>query len=123
MVLVVLFALSACKAVEDYRFGDTMLAQQYVPGTEDLPLYNGFTPADAGNVSYDSESGRIVDASYISRDADIVEVRKFYTETLPQLGWRENKASSYTREGEKLKVSITDKGGVVFLKFVIRPTA
>lgn len=107
--------------MEGSHFSDPMLVQKYVPGTEDLPVYDGFRPVDAKNVAYDSESGRIVDASYLSSDADIIQVRKFYKDAMAQLGWREGQPFSYTREGERLKISITSKNGVTFLKFVIRP--
>jgi hypothetical protein len=93
---------------------------QYVDGTEDLPVYSGFVVNKDGNVSYDSVDGRIVEASYSSPKASIVEVRKFYDETLPQLGWNK-KNNVYERDGETLKVNISQKSGNTMLTLSIRP--
>lgn len=97
------------------------LAQKYVPGTEDLPVYEGFKPVDTKNVAYDSADGRLIDASYFNNHAKIAEVKEFYSETLPHLGWKK-KQNEYVREGERLKINITEKGGITFLKFTIRPS-
>jgi len=123
IIVIALTFLSACNQVKGLPFSDPMLTQKYVPGTEDLPIYTGFRPVGAKNIAYDSQSGRIVDASYTSSDADMVQVQKFYKDTLVQLGWKKNKPHLYTREGERLKISITSKNGITFLKFVIRPIA
>lgn len=120
-LFVISFLLLAACASMNNGLGDLIIAQKYVPGTEDLPVYNGFQPIDAKNIVYDSASGRIIDASYFRRDIGVEEVRGYYTETLPQLGWRKKKSSEYTRDGESLKVNVTEKKGVVLLKFVIRP--
>jgi hypothetical protein len=116
ILLISLLFLAACGTLQD----NEQLAQKYVPGTEDLPVYEGFKPVDAKNVAYDSESGRIIDAGYFSNHTKAAEVKQFYSETLPQLGWKK-KNGEYMREGERLKVNITEKGDITFLKFNIRP--
>lgn len=120
LIVIALLFLSACTSL-DRGFDNLILAQKYVPGTEDLPVYDGFQTVDTKNVVYDSESGRIIEASYFRRDVTEKEVRDFYNETLPQLGWHKNKPSQYTRDGESLKLNIGLKNGVVSLKFNIRP--
>ena len=102
--------------------GNSVISKQhYVPGTEDLPVYDGFNLIESGNVAYDSESGRIIDATYsggVVREQDVLD---FYAQTMPQLGWKKNKLHAYIRDGEKLKISITQKNGVMYLTFTIRP--
>lgn len=120
LIIISLLFLAACSSLE-HGFDNLSHSQKYVPGTEDLPVYSGFQAIDSKNVVYDSESGRIVDASYFQRDITIQDVRDFYAETLPQLGWHKNKSAQYVRDGEILKVSVSEKKGVVFLKFNIRP--
>ncbi len=73
------------------------------------------------NLAYDSDSGRIVDAYYFSEKAKIAEVSSYYIDTLPQLGWKKTKPFEYKREGEVLKLNITGKEGVTYLKFTVRP--
>ncbi len=98
-------------------------SQQYVHSTEDLPVYEGFQPIEAKNIVYDSESGRIIDASYFRSGISASDVKKFYVETLPQLGWKKTKTSEYTRDGETLKINIKELKGAVYLKFIIRPAS
>lgn len=119
-----LLVLSACNVTnipQKKNVDDLIIAQNYVPGTEDVPIYNGFKPVNKNNLAYDSESGRIVDASYFSNKASIKDVNNYYSETLPELGWKRKAPSDYIRDGEKLKITVTSKEGITYLKFVIRP--
>ncbi len=95
--------------------------QEYVSGIEDLPLYFGFDAEENGTVSYDSADGRIIDAAFSSKKVAANDVRKFYDETLPQLGWKKVEYQVYRREGETLKVNILEQNGNTSLKFQIRP--
>lgn len=119
LFLAALLFLAACGTLEK----NERLAQKYVPGTEDLPIYENFKPVDTKNLAYDSEGGSIIDANYFSNHATAAEVKQFYTEALAQLGWKKGKTGEYTREGERLKLTITEKGGITFLKFSIRPAS
>lgn len=122
-----LIFLSACNTeLPKINFSGTTVnlqntAQNYVPGTEDVPLYTGFLPVNKNNLAYDSEGGRLVDATYFSKNANAAEVKKFYAETLPELGWKSKKPYEYTRDGESMKVVVTEKNGTAFIKFVIKP--
>ncbi len=103
--------LAACAQIKPYNFGDMLLArQQFVPGTEDIPVFSGFKPIENKGLAYDSDSGRIVDAYYFSKKAKVAEVSSYYIDTLPQLGWKKTKPFEYKREGEVLKLNITVKG-------------
>lgn len=115
--------VTSCTEVQEFYPLDPMLAQQYVPGTEDLPVYKGFKLSDRKNIAYDSESGRIVDAVYTSSNANEEDVKNFYKKTLTQLGWNEKGNLSYVREGEVLKLLISKNKGITTLTFAIRPVA
>ncbi len=117
LLIISLLLISGCGSALQQH----LQAQKYVPGTEDLPVYDGFQPSDTKNLIYDSTDGRIIDASYSSQNVNIVEVKAFYAETLPQLGWRKNKSSEYRRDGESLKINVTTKNNITYLKFTIRP--
>ena len=95
--------------------------QKYLVGTEDVPLYFGFTPTEEGNVSYDSTDGRIIDGSFVSTTEKASDVRKFYEESLPQLGWQKMQYQLYKRDGEILRLNILEKDNKTHLKFSIRP--
>lgn len=96
--------------------------QEYVPGTEDIPLYNGFIASKDDNINYDSADGRIIDATF-KRDGVLASnVRMFYDVTLPQLGWNKKQYQIYERDGETLRLNILEKDGQTFLTFAIRPS-
>lgn len=97
--------------------------QQYVNGTEDLPVYYGFKESADSNISYDSIDGRIVDASFSSDAAQAGDVRKFYETVLPQLGWAKQEYQLYKREGELLRINIIKRDDEVLLKIAIRPSS
>src|SRR3546814_2954347 len=80
-------------------------------GVEDLPLMPGLAEiADAATV-FDAPQGRIVE-SYAAGTVAAAEIRSFYAQTLPQLGWTAVDAGQagpleFRREGERLTLEIT----------------
>ena len=77
-------------------------SEAFISTIEDLPLMPGLIE-EAGGVVFDSPSGRIVEA-FATGDVSEGAVRDFYSETLPQLGWRPLAVGVYQRENEILKV-------------------
>lgn len=91
-------------------------------GFEDLPLMDGLKQSEDTAVSFDTPSGRIIEAYAQSNKIKKREIADFYNKTLPQLGWKrmdkKNKASgiSYAREGEVLTISI-EEGSPASVRF------
>ena len=94
----------------------------FMSGFEDLPLMDGLKQAEDAAVSFDTPSGRIIEAYAQSSDIGERKIKDFYNRTLPQLGWKKlsgkNKDSSvsYAREGEVLTISVDD-GTPVSVRF------
>ena len=86
----------------------------FMSGFEDLPLMDGLKQAEETAVSFDTPSGRIIEAYAQSNKIKKQEITDFYNKTLPQLGWKrmpkenKNAAVSYMREGEVLTISVDD---------------
>ena len=86
----------------------------FMSGFEDLPLMEGLKQAEDSVVSFDTPSGRIIEAYAQSNQIGKQKIAEFYDKTLPQLGWKrvseKNKTASvsYTREGEVLTISVDD---------------
>jgi len=99
-----------------------LVKQEYVPGIEDMPIYYGFEEKTGSAISYDTTNGRIINAEYYSKTADIENVRLFYKTTLPQLGWYMRKPKIYVRDGETLQLDIGNNNGSSSIKFSIRPS-
>lgn len=99
----------------------TVKKQPYVKGTEDLPLFVGFVPVEHKTLSYDSPSGRIIDALFYNKNTTKEQVEAFYSKTLPQLGWQEKEPFSYVRDKEHLRIYITKNIDRIYLQFKLSP--
>jgi|SRR5882762_5334574 hypothetical protein len=99
----------------------TAHAQQFVSGTEDVPLMKELAPVKGSDLVFDKPEGRIVEATArgkVTRDA----VRGFYASTLPQLGWATAISSdSWTRETETLHLDFGGHDGDLWVTFTLSP--
>lgn len=94
-------------------------AQQFVPGTEDVPLMRELAPVKDSDLVFDKPEGRIIEASArgkVTRAA----VRTFYASTLPQLGWKAS-GESWTRETETLHLDFAGHDGDLWVTFTLLP--
>ena len=95
-------------------------AQDFVAGTEDVPLMPGLAAVAAAGLVFDKPEGRIVEAQArgkLSRS----KVRAFYAATLPQLGWTATGANIWRREGEMLRLDFTGRDGDLTVGFTLSP--
>jgi hypothetical protein len=109
-ILALLLALAAFPA----------LAEDFVPGTEDLPLMPGLVAVANSGVVFDKPQGRIVEAQAkgkVKRDA----VERFYGETLPALGWENAGRQRWRREKEALAIDIKGRDGAITVGFTLTP--
>jgi hypothetical protein len=95
-------------------------AQGFVPGFEDLPLMFELDP-EGEPMIFDAPGGRIVEAR-ASGASSPTRVMAFYRETLAQLGWRATSSGAFERDGEQLRLSISEpKSGEVEVRFSLSP--
>lgn len=81
----------------------------FIEGLEDVPLLKGMQQVQKDNISFGNEESRLVEVYLTSSKMGFARVEKFYTETLPQMGWsyqgkRDNTLSFY-RDGEILDIA------------------
>jgi hypothetical protein len=113
--LILFSVLSPCLCVSVVK---SVFAAGFVPGTEDVPLMPGLAPTEKP-VVFDKPQGRIVEAAArgkVTRDG----VRRFYKETLPGLGWREE-AGEWRREAEALRIETKGRDGDLRVEFSLSP--
>lgn len=80
-------------------------AAEYLKAVSDLPLADGLKEqADKATV-FDTPIGRIVNA-YATGNVKPEAVLDFYDATLPALGWDRQKAGTYHRKNEILKIDV-----------------
>jgi hypothetical protein len=89
---------------------------------DDLPLMEGLNEVAGGTMVFDSPSGRIVEA-LSTGDVTRQRVTRFYSETLPQLGWLETTPRHFVREGEALKIEFPtlSAGATINVLFMLSP--
>ncbi|ARJ64691.1 hypothetical protein WV31_02900 [Magnetospirillum sp. ME-1] len=95
-------------------------AEAFLSAYEDLPLAPGLTEVMGSGVSFDSPSGRIVEA-YAHGTVKASDILKFYAATLPQLGWTRESDRLYRRETEVLRLETTQDRAGVTLRFTVSP--
>ena len=96
------------------------LADGFLSAYEDLPLAPGLTEIEGSGLSFDSPSGRIVEA-YAEGKVTAAAVLGFYATTLPQLGWTRESDTLYRRDPEELRVEPTADGASMVVHFTISP--
>ena len=94
--------------------------EAYVEGIPDLPLMPGLTAVPESGLVFDKPAGRIVQA-FAEGSMTMQSVIAFYDKTLPQLGWQRDGAGAYLREGERLKLDLSQDARGVTVQFQLFP--
>lgn len=83
-------------------------ATTFIEGIEDVPLMKGMTQIQKDTISFGNEESRFFEAYLTSTRVGFKAVEKFYTTTLPQLGWtyqgKRGNALIFYREGEVIEI-------------------
>jgi hypothetical protein len=95
-------------------------ADDFVEGTEDLPLMPGLAPVAGSTLVFDKPEGRIVEAQAKGRTTR-GKVRDFYTASLPPLGWRAAGVDRWRREAETLQLDFRGPDGNLTVGFTLSP--
>jgi hypothetical protein len=80
-------------------------AVTYLSAIADLPLPDGVAEQADKSTVFDAPMGRIVTA-YAAGQADADDVRDFYDDALPPLGWEKTGEGSFRRKAEVLKIDV-----------------
>ncbi|MBO5997810.1 MAG: hypothetical protein J6P93_04730 [Alphaproteobacteria bacterium] len=85
-----------------------VLADDFLAGTEDVPLMQELTLLPEETFDFDTQDGRLYFSKAVT-SVDSEKVLDFYRQTLPQLGWKEDEFKNFVREDDVLRISTTDK--------------
>ena len=114
-------------------FGERAYAAGFLDAVDDMPLMAGLTETGEG-VAFDKPDGRIIRA-VATGGVTVDAVRRFYLETLPQLGWSRVQSGDqndkarlvFVREQERLEIQLespnqkTLEGAATLVRFSIEP--
>lgn len=97
-------------------------SEEFVQGSEDIPLLMGMEKISEDSVGFDTDSGSIVSSNYETK-LDLEKVQKFYLRTLPQMGWKLVKSeiakATFKRENENLEIDFVNQDGKDVVKFFL----
>ena len=82
-----------------------VFADDFLTGTEDVPLMSDLELLSDETFDFDTEDGRLYFSKAIA-SVDSKKILDFYRQTLPQLGWIENEQGNFVREGDVLRISV-----------------
>ena len=90
-------------------FWSTSIKAAFIEGLEDIPLPDGVTQIENGYLSFGNEEIRLFEAYLSAEKQTFDKIIKFYSRTLPQMGWNKNLKNkqniSFDRDGETLEIS------------------
>ena len=112
--LVVFLLISAFNA------GFVWSTEKFLTGFSDLPIMPGMQELPDANISFDTASGRIVEA-FAKTEQTVERILSFYKNILPQLGWRVEKDTMFVRDSEILIIDLRKDGDSVIVQFSLEP--
>ena len=95
-------------------------AEKFITGFSDLPIMAGMQELPDANISFDTASGRIVEA-FAKTEQSVERILSFYKNILPQLGWRVEKDTMFVRDSEILIIDLRKDGDSVIVQFSLEP--
>jgi hypothetical protein len=96
------------------------IAEEFVAGTEDLPLMPALKPVPNSDIVFDKPEGRIVEARAAGATTR-AKVEEFYAASLPALGWKQAGRDQWQRDAERLKLDFADASGKLAVGFTLSP--
>ncbi len=126
ILILILFSCLAFSCLQKISKQDSNFdfkpSEEFVQGSEDIPLLQGMEKISGDSLGFDSNSGSIINSGY-STKISLNKTKNFYLKTLPQMGWKIKKDlenyAEFTRENEKLEIEFENKGGLHLVRFFI----
>ena len=94
--------------------------EKFLTGFSDLPIMPGMQELPDANISFDTASGRIVEA-FAKTEQTVEKIVSFYKNVLPQLGWRVEKDTMFVRDTEILIINLRKDRDSVIVQFSLEP--
>ena len=91
----------------------------YVAGSEDVPLMEGLVHLPDMDMTFDAPEGRIVQTTAYAETLSPKEVKQFYVDSLPQLGWKCT-GKEFVRENETLSIETHTLKGKTTVRFELK---
>ena len=103
-----------------FNAGLVWSTEKFLTGFSDLPIMPGMQELPDANISFDTASGRIVEA-FAKTEQSVERILSFYKNILPQFGWRVEKDTMFVRDSEILIIDLRKDGDSVIVQFSLEP--
>ncbi|NCC21348.1 MAG: hypothetical protein EOM26_02670 [Alphaproteobacteria bacterium] len=118
-LLMLVFGLAATGISPVRAAGDEV--PRFLTVLQDVPLMPGLEELIDESVVFDKPSGRIAESMAVSGSLPEGAISRFYSLTLPQLGWAPTERGSYVRKDEELKIVVAPRDGGRVVRFTLTP--
>jgi len=88
---------------------------------QDIPLKPGLVELSDQTLVFDKPQGRIVESIAKIENGTDNDIRLYYKQSLPQLGWEYKDTGLYSRKQEHLHLSFENHEGQRFLRVMLEP--
>lgn len=111
------FLLSLCllavpAMAETSRYFEALYDVPVMPGLEELP--------DQAML-FDKPDGRIASVVAATKTVQEADIRRFYEDTLAQMGWKKSAGNQYVRGGDRLSMEIAARPPLTVVHFTLEP--
>ena len=112
IVLALLCLASQSAQAEKGRFFEALYDVPVMPGLEELP--------DQAML-FDKPDGRIASVVAASKTVGEADIRRFYEETLSQMGWKKSTQNQYVRGADRLSLEVVRRAPITVVHFTLEP--
>ena len=122
-VIFLTFSLNSCGFFNKKSNAlSSKVSAEFIKGSLDIPVAKGLEIISDEEVEFDSASGSFASSTYQSKNS-IESIKKFYTETLPQMGWNltefSNHSAIFKRENQVLKIEFSKSQKQTLAVFIL----
>ncbi len=99
----------------------TRAQEAFIPQTQDIPLMKGLSVDVSDDMNFDTPAGQLITFEANAARHTGKEVLTYYRDTLPKMGWKENKLNCYTRDKDSVTITVIreKKPAVIRLEIVL----
>ncbi len=95
--------------------------QEFFESPSDIPLMPGLYEVPDELVVFDKPGGRIIESVAASKALAGGEIRAFYNQVLPQMGWSKSGPNAFIRQDELLIMKIETQDDLSIIRFMVSP--
>ncbi|MFP4312951.1 MAG: hypothetical protein ACLFR0_01380 [Alphaproteobacteria bacterium] len=115
-ILTITFLGLFCSSV--YAQGnDEAMRAEFLEALPDVPRMDGMREMEDFILVFDKPEGRIIETLVHTENISVQEIKNYYAQTLPQLGWHKTESDEFVREEEKLSMHYEKD----FVKITVSP--